>query len=405
MLNRIFDPFKPLLVVLYLRMSSGKQNPRSPDQQEAEIRQRITALGYPWKIVGVYRDDAQSGRYTRKRAGYQKMLRDIRSGKVPADMILVDTLQRLGRNEDLGPTRKDLREQYGVLVLTADSHFADPTTPQGKAFGAFEEFRATEENRIKAHQVLRGKRDLARRGFWPGGAPPFGYRLVSKIAESDGRQYMEGSVLEPLPEESLVIQKLFERAKATGHGSARLAQHLNADPEIPEKFKPFHDATVRMWLKQEIYCGDLVWGKEATDVVSDTRVKEPNPESEWLRVPNFCPPIIERDVWEEVALVRLRRKRANDNKSTGNGKQIRPLAPGVSLTYPLSGLVQCAECKSAMRPITSGRSSNGGRTYAYYACPRAITGGGCSNKTYFPERWLFETVVDHLASRLFPADV
>ena len=38
MLKRNFDPNKPYRAVTYLRMSDEKQNPRSPDQQLAEIR-------------------------------------------------------------------------------------------------------------------------------------------------------------------------------------------------------------------------------------------------------------------------------------------------------------------------------------------------------------------------------
>lgn len=218
MLKRKFDPQQPHRAVLYVRMSSDKQNPRSPDQQAAEIRERIATQRYPWDVVKVYRDDGKSGRLVRQRAGFQQMLQDIRSGAVQVDLILVDTLKRFGRNNEIESTRKELREQHGVLLLTADSHFADPTTPQGQVFGAFEQYRATEENRVNAHQVLRGKRDLARRGFWPGGKPPFGYQLVSRMREQDGRQIVDGSVLQPSPEEATIIQKLFAQAEATGHG-------------------------------------------------------------------------------------------------------------------------------------------------------------------------------------------
>ncbi len=331
------------------------------------------------------------------------MLQAIRSGAVAVDLILVDTLERFGRSEDLPVIRKELREQHGVLVLTADSHFADPTTPQGQAFSAFENMRATEENRIKAHQILRGKRDHARCGYWPGGKPPFGYRLVSRMGERDGRQYVEGSVLEPYPEESPIIQKLFDQAKATGHGPGRLAKSLNADPEIPEKFKPFYESTIRYWLQQEIYHGELVWEQNATDIVNDARVIEPNAEEDWLRVPNFCEPLVTREDWEQVAAVRLRRSRkAESGETSENDKQIQPIAPGFSLTYLLSGLVRCGECQSAMRSITSGRKGKDGKTYAYYACPKAITGGGCPDTKYVPEEWLRQTVVNHLTSRLFP---
>ena len=62
MLRRQFDPHRSYRVVLYLRMSNDRQNPRSPEQQAQEIERRFRALGYDWNIVNTYRDDGISGR-------------------------------------------------------------------------------------------------------------------------------------------------------------------------------------------------------------------------------------------------------------------------------------------------------------------------------------------------------
>lgn len=194
MLKRRFDPMKPLLVVLYLRMSSDDQNPRSPQQQQDTIEATLRRLGYPWTVVRVYADEGVSGRYMRRRPGFQNMLRDIRTGAVKADAILVDTFERFGRADELSALRQELHQHHGVLILTADSQFADPTSVPGKALAAFESLRATEDNRVKAHNVLRGKRDAARQGHWPGGPPPFGYKLRSGTA---GRKSITASWSRP----------------------------------------------------------------------------------------------------------------------------------------------------------------------------------------------------------------
>src|ERR1700742_3894583 len=99
MLNRVFDPHRPYRVVLYVRMSSDKQNPRSPEQQIQEIKRRLQALGYRWVIVTIYRDNAKSGKYLRKRKDFQRMLRDLKTGTVVADLILLDSLERFARVE------------------------------------------------------------------------------------------------------------------------------------------------------------------------------------------------------------------------------------------------------------------------------------------------------------------
>src|SRR4029078_9565544 len=92
---------------------------------------------------------------------------------------------------------------------TADTQFADPTSTSGKALAAFESLRSTEDNRVKAHNVLRGKRDAARLGHWPGGAPPFGYKLQSVMVERHGRQEVDHCILVPDGTRSWIVERLF----------------------------------------------------------------------------------------------------------------------------------------------------------------------------------------------------
>jgi DNA invertase Pin-like site-specific DNA recombinase len=101
------------------------------------------------------------------------MMRDISTGDLVVDLILVDMLERFGRVEELPAIRKKLLEQHGILVLTADSNFADPTSPAGRALGMVETIRATEHANALAHNVGRGKRDAIMLKHWPGGKAPF----------------------------------------------------------------------------------------------------------------------------------------------------------------------------------------------------------------------------------------
>lgn len=408
MLKRRFDPFKPLLVLLYLRMSSEEQNPRSPRQQRDTIEATIKRLGYPWVIVQCYTDEAISGRYLRKREGFQEMLRDIRIGAAKVDAILVDTFERFGRNDELAALRQELLQQHGVLILTADSQFTDPTSSSGKALAAFEALRATEDNRIKAHQVLRGKRDAAKQGHWPGGPPPFGYKLLSMMVERNGRQEVDHCTLVPDPETAWIIQKIFHLAHVQGLGCTRLARMLNEDAIVPDKHKPFYDQTINYWLQQPIYYGELVWEEHCTAVVDDRRVIERNAPDEVLHVPNFCEPLVSQEVWDTVQQVRQERsariRRARQFRKDDDGKQIAPVAPGLALNYLVSGLVCCGHCNRSMTVCTSpAYTTKAGETkrYASYVCPGSIV-GVCPNKTRVPERWLRQTVVDLIRQRLTP---
>lgn len=389
-------------------MSSDQQNKRSPEQQLAEIQSRLKAMGYRWTIVKIYRDDGKSGRYLRKRPGYQAMMRDIRSGSVAVDLILVDTLERFGRVEELPTIRKELSEKYGVLVLTADVNFMDPTTPQGKALGMFESMRATEDGRIKAHNVLRGKRDAARQRHWPGGAPPFGYRLQNVMKEVNGCQEVDYRVLVPDPAKAWIITLLFERAVETGEGQTRLARYLNSHPDIPDAFKPFQPPSIGYWLDNPIYYGELLWEQNSTGIVDDTRVVERNVEADMTRVPDFCEPIVNRKSWDAVQLVRQARRAslaASRQKQCGpNDKLITPRAPGLTLKYLLTGLVRCGHCGRSMTPSTSPEyiaKDGSSQRYVSYVCPGYIA-RICPNNRRVPEQWLRTAVIEKIRGRLFP---
>lgn len=407
MLKRHFDPKRSYRAVLYVRMSSDRQNPRSPDQQVDEIKRRLKAAGYRWPIVKIYRDDGVSGRYLRKRVDYQKMLSELKTGTVKADLILVDTLERLGRVNSLQTIRSELFDRHGILVLTADSNFADPNSPQGAALGFVEAVRATEDGRIKAHNVLRGKLDAAELKRWPGGPPPFGFKLESVMTMVRGREEVDHCLLVPDPETGWIMTRLFERAAQTSHGSTRLARALNDDPEIPEKYKPFLPETIAYWLDNPIYYGDLRWNQHSTGIVDDTRVVEANAPDQVLLVREFCRGLISRQAWEEVQTVRrVRRTRALEarrRKHTDDGKQIQAPAPGVTLNYLLSGLLFC-ECglrmvASSSTPYTD--KAGGVRRYTSYVCPGYLA-RHCSNDTRVPEAWIRQAVIDKLRERLFP---
>lgn len=408
MLRHRFNPMLPLRVVLYLRMSSDDQNPRSPQQQRDTIETTRKRLGYPWIILRVYTDEGISGRYLRRRPDFQKMLADLRTGAIKADAILVDTYERFGRADELASLRQELLQQHGVLILTADTQFSDPTSVAGKAMAAFESLRSTEDNRVKAHNVLRGKRDAARQGHWPGGPAPFGYKLESIMVERNGRQEVDHCILVPDLNTAWIIQQVFDLAHTKGLGSTRLARTLNDDPNVPGEYKPFHDQTVNYWLQQPIYYGELLWEEHATAVVNDRRVIERNPEEEHVRVPDFCTPLVSREVWNAVQEIRQARseraRRAREQKKDAGDKQIAAVTPGLALTYPLSGLVCCGHCQRSMTvsssPTYTTRSGETKR-YSNYACPGYVA-GVCPNGTRVSETWLREAVVELIRNRLCP---
>jgi len=408
MLKNQFDPKKPYRFVRYGRMSDPGQNPRSPEQQFDTIDRTLQQLRLPWVHLTDYRDDAISGRYTRKRPGYQELMRDLQLGTLKVDLILVDNIERFARAHEIPHRRARLIEKFGVLVLTSDTNFCDPQSPQGNVMGAFEALRATEEGRIKARQVLRGKRDAAKQKHWPGGPPPFGYKLENVMTTKNGVEVISHRVLVPGEETDWIVKLMFGQARETAWGQTKLARWLNQHPEVPATFKPFKPATVGYILKNEIYYGELVWEKYCTDILDDTRVKQRNPDEEVLRIPGFCAGLVAYVDWKVINDRRRQRaaaiRAAREAKVEQNGKLLAASVPGLVVNYPLTGLVRCGHCGRAMTISSAPEyiTKDGiRRRYSAYVCTGHAT-GACPNSQRVPESWLRAMVFKTLLARLFP---
>ena len=407
MIRSTLDLRKPHRAVIYARYSDANQNPRSIDQQIDTINREIKRQGLPWTVDKTYQDAAISGRKTRKRPGFQQMWRDLRDNVVQAQLIIVDTFERLSRADNNLELRNKL-QQAGYIVVTADSRFADPTSAAGEALSFVESIRAKDVSRSKAHDVLRGKIDSVRQKYWPGGPTPFGFRLKTIFGFIRGVEEVHHRELEVDPTTEWIVKHIFQLADEQGLGICRIAKALNADERISSSSKPFNDSTVGRMLDNEIYAGVMNWNKHCTGIVNDTRILQANPQSEWERIEDFCPSIVSQEQWKRVREVRAERgariKRSRNSKPNVAKRAISH-ATGLALKYPLSGLVRCAHCDRSMVAGSSNYRPKSGkaRRYVYYHCP-AASYDACSNHRTVPEEWLRQTVVDLILRRVFFID-
>lgn len=399
MISSTFDRSCNYKAVVYARMSSDRQNERSPEQQIDQIHSSLSRNGLTWQLGRSYVDRGISGRTERDRPAYQEMMRDIRSGKEQVNLILIDSMSRFGRHDRVSIIRNELKNRYGVLILTADSNFEDPTTESGRYAATFREMTAHSENRNKARDVSRGKADAVKRGFWPGGPIPFGYQPHSEEGFSNGRR--RGAMVKLVLDTSRahVIRLLFDRAKETGAGAPALTRYLNEHTDISSTLKPFHSATIDNWLSNRLYTGAYVYNKFRVDVVDDVRVRERNEEAELIIQEDFCEAIVGKELFCAVQVVRERRKRPGFSACANDDRRLlRAQLPPTSVTYCLAGLVRCDHCDACMTP-TSHREEGRNRR-AYYRCPRHID-GVCNNSRHVPIDWLEGIVMRRLGQSLF----
>ena len=156
---------------------------------------------------------------------------------------------------------------------------------------------------------------------------------------------MKRPTLEPDPDASRVIKRIFDMAEA-GTGMLKIAQALNDEGIASPAGKLWSKNGIHFILRNEVYTGALVWGTKGKG------------KDEPVRVEKAFPSIISKTRFRRVN--RLMRSRAP--------KVAHPRRVGS--TYLLSGLVKCKSCNRAL----SGQDAKSGK-FAYYVCQSIMKRG------------------------------
>lgn len=346
---------------IYIRLS--KEDARSFDESESVANQRkiieehIAGFqdGGQYIIVGEYVDDGISGATDDERDGFQKMLSDIKKGRI--NCVIVKDLARSFRNySDQGYYLDDWFPRYNVRFISLyhqslDS-FRDPQNMRSIAVpiqGVLNENHCAETS-----DKVRAVFDMKRRsGEHIGSFAVYGYK---KNPENKNALIVDG-------EAAAVVRDIFSMF-LDGMSKNSIVSRLNGcgvlcpaaykrerlglkyqNPSVdPAKMPLWSAATVTGILKNRMYCGDMVQGRYRVKSYK-VHVQEKVPEDQWYIVENTHEAVIDRDIFRKVQRLLLR-----DTRTAPQKKQV----------YLFSGFLRCADCGKSM-----SRSKSGGRVYYY----------------------------------------
>ena len=131
-----------------------------------------------------YSDEGLSGANT-DRPGLKRLLSDVEDGHI--DALIVYQLDRLSRDvKDFANIYCKLEEK-GVMFISLKESI-DTNTPIGKAMMFITATFAQMERETIAARVTDNLTGLAKKGFWLGGKPPYGY--VTKRIEVNGKKHV-----------------------------------------------------------------------------------------------------------------------------------------------------------------------------------------------------------------------
>jgi DNA invertase Pin-like site-specific DNA recombinase len=344
----------PYRAVGYKRVSAREQvEGHSLDAQEVHICTYVQAQG--WTLMQIYEDAGISAKKGSHRPALEQLLRDAKAGKF--DVVVVDKIDRFYRHLGGLLSALDQLNSYGVSFASVQEKL-DFITPWGKLMLTVLGMLAEIYLDNLRQETKKGQRQRARKGMWIGGIP-FGYckGLCTNCEDPNGKDYCpnyggknlgDGKNIIAHPIESLAVKMVFD-LYVTGHYSQiQIVNILNETKirlpdgtEVPLRQKGRKGATtpgafgrdiIRDMLRRVSYTGKLAY--QGLDDQGRHRKRQPPLEMLAGNHPALISDELFQQAQDILALV-------SRNCRHRHGKPVR--------LYPLTGILKCGFCGSAMR--------------------------------------------------------
>ena len=375
--DTIKQEFRVWRIAIYIRLS--KEDARNNDESESVSNQRaiieehIASFndGDEYIIVDEYVDDGISGTTDDERDDFQRMLGDIKKGRI--NCVIVKDLARSFRNySDQGYYLDDWFPRFNVRFISLyhqplDS-YKEPQNMRSIAVpiqGVLNENHCAETS-DKIREVFDMKR---RNGEHIGSFAAYGYikdpnHKNALIVDEEAAEVVRDIFAKFLDgmSKNAIVQYLNEHGVLSPAAYKRERLGLKyQNPGIDPAKRPLWGAvTITTILKNRMYCGDMVQGRYRVKSYK-IHVQEVVPEDEWYIVENTHEAIIDRDIFVKVQRLLLR-----DTRTAPQKKQI----------YLFSGFLRCADCGKAMT-----RSKVGGTVYYYCRTYKDQSKSACTKHT------------------------
>lgn len=323
------------LYVMYLRKSRSdieyeKTHPNYDTLARHEIILKNLSILKKYNIAKVYKE-VVSGETISDRPKIQHLLEEIKLKKYKG--ILVVECSRLTRGEkiDQGVITRIL-EFTNTLVITPEKVY-DLSNSKDKELFEDELTNANKElNTIKG-RLIRGRLSSVYEGKYVGNTAPLGYKRV-KIEDE------KGFTLEELPEESIIVKKIFDLYVYDDLSINKITAELdkmNYKPRISDKWSP---STIKDILRNPVYVGCIRWNHRKQvksldfDNIEKLCISRPR-NNEPIVVNGLHSGLISQEIWD------LTQAKLSKNSA--------PVQHNNVIKNPLSHILICEKCGSYMQ--------------------------------------------------------
>ena len=307
-----------LKIVAYCRVSTEKEQQLDSLDNQKEFFQEF-ARQNDYELVNIYADEGITGRQTRKRDEFNRMMRDARKGMF--EMLVVKDVTRFARNTvDLLTSVRELKAMNIEVQFISNSYKALGNSEFIlTVYGAI----AQEESAGLSKKVKFGKNITAKKGRVPNLV--FGYNKLEK----------EKYNLEINKEEAEIVREMFDMYVNKRYGVTKIARILNERGIRTKREQSYFCGTaVSRTLKHKIYIGQVV-NKQSEVVDFLTGQRRDIPEEEQIMVRNESLRIIPDDLYYKAQQI----------MAENTDKYLEPmLKAGNSSKYLYSTLIKCEHC-------------------------------------------------------------
>jgi len=331
MLNSVLRSNRILRVWMYYRLSRDEDvELNSLNNQRGILLDYINDNGY--ELVGESFDDNVSGMHF-DREGIEQLKKVVENGQI--DAVVVKDLSRLGRHRTLTAVFIDYLKQHNVRVLSVTENIdtSDENDDLLVGFkGIVNDLYAKDiSKKIRAGYLQKQKSGIVI-------TTPMGYRKDKNTDE-----------ILVVAEEAEIIRDIYEMY-LSGFGFSSIAIKLNEEgirspqyyqntrynkkdpitrPDICKKYL-WTGTTVKRILENEFYKGTLVCHKSYTSKINHIRLMLS--EDECFVHEGFVPPIISKEMWDEVQVI-IKKKAEGRVRASKN-----------SPCHRYTGLIVCGDC-------------------------------------------------------------